>query len=104
MGSHSIGWRCRKRDGGAGRGLWWRTRLGQVYFATPLGVQMCEANGRMAAVLNPPAPGEISSVVFAGKKRDWIYVAEGGRLFRRPVKVTGVTAGIVVQQCWKPPL
>ncbi len=77
--------------------------IGQVYFATPLGVQMCEANGRMAAVLNPPAPGEISSVVFAGKKRDWIYVAEGGRLFRRPVKVTGVTAGIVVQLL-KPPL
>jgi gluconolactonase len=70
---------------------------GQVYFATPLGVQMCEANGRMAALFNPPVHGGVSSVVFAGKAMDWMYVAEGGRLFRRPVKVTGVTAGALVK-------
>ena len=31
--------------------------IGQVYFATPLGVQMCEANGRTALVLNSPEIG-----------------------------------------------
>jgi sugar lactone lactonase YvrE/predicted esterase len=77
--------------------------IGQVYFATPMGVQMCEANGRMAAVFNPPEHGGVSSVVFAGKKMDWMYVAEGGKLFRRPVKVTGVTAGALVRLP-KPPL
>jgi sugar lactone lactonase YvrE/predicted esterase len=77
--------------------------MGQVYFATPMGVQMCEANGRMAAVFNPPEPGGVSSVVFAGKKMDWMYVAEGGKLFRRPVKINGVTAGTVVKLT-KPPL
>jgi gluconolactonase len=77
--------------------------IGQVYFATPMGVQMCEANGRMAAVFNPPEHGGISSVVFAGKKMDWMYVAEGGKLFRRPVKVSGVGAGTLVKLP-KPPL
>ena len=77
--------------------------IGQVYFATPMGVQMCEANGRLAAVFNPPEHGGVSSVVFAGKKMDWMYVAEGGKLFRRPVKVNGVTAGMLVKLP-KPPL
>ncbi|HWW98882.1 MAG TPA: SMP-30/gluconolactonase/LRE family protein, partial [Edaphobacter sp.] len=77
--------------------------IGQVYFATPFGVQMCEANGRMAAVFNPPEHGGVSSVVFAGKKMDWMYVAEGGKLFRRPVKVSGVSAGVLVKLP-KPPL
>jgi sugar lactone lactonase YvrE len=77
--------------------------IGQVYFATPFGVQMCEANGRMAAVFNSPEHGGVSSVVFAGKKMDWVYVAEGGRLFRRPVKVAGISAGTLVKLP-KPPL
>jgi sugar lactone lactonase YvrE len=77
--------------------------IGQVYFATPMGVQMCEANGRMAAVFNPPEHGGVSSVVFAGKKMDWMYVAEGGKLFRRPVKISGVSASELVKLP-KPPL
>jgi len=77
--------------------------IGQVYFATPMGVQMCEANGRMAAVFNPPEHGAVSSVVFGGKNMEWMYVAEGGKLFRRPVKIPGVTAGKMVRLP-KPPL
>jgi hypothetical protein len=57
----------------------------------------------MAEVLNSPMIGGVSSFVFAGKKLDWMYVAEGGRLFRRPVKVTGVAAGTLVKLP-KPPL
>ncbi len=77
--------------------------IGQVYFATPMGVQMCEANGRMAAVFNSPEIGGVSSMVFAGRKMDWMYVAEGGKLFRRPVKINGVAAGTLVKLP-KPPL
>ncbi|MGA9800070.1 MAG: alpha/beta hydrolase-fold protein [Terriglobales bacterium] len=62
---------------------------GQVYFATPIGVQYCEANGRVAGILNPPEHGAITDLVFAGRNSDWLYVAENGKLFRRPVKVTG---------------
>ena len=39
--------------------------IGQVYFASALGVQVCEANGRVAAILNPPEPGAVASIAFA---------------------------------------
>jgi gluconolactonase len=77
--------------------------IGQVYFATPIGVQICEANGRMAEVLNAPAFGGVTAVVFAGEKLDWMYVAQGWRLFRRPLKVTGTAPGTVIELP-KPPL
>jgi gluconolactonase len=66
--------------------------IGQVYFASVLGVQVCEANGRVAAILNSPEPGGITGLAFAGKDMNWLYVAEGGRFFRRAVKVKGVPA------------
>jgi gluconolactonase len=62
---------------------------GQVYFATPLGIQVCEANGRVSQILNPPEPGGISSLTFAGTEMNWLYITEDGKLFRRPTKVSG---------------
>lgn len=72
---------------------------GQAYFASPLGIQICEANGRMAEIVNPVDPGSISGVAFGGKDLNWLYVTEGGKLFRRPVQTTGTAAGSPV----KPP-
>jgi sugar lactone lactonase YvrE/predicted esterase len=66
--------------------------IGQVYFASVIGVQVCEANGRVAAILNPPEPGAVASIAFAGKDMNWLYAAEGRKLFRRAVKVKGVPA------------
>jgi sugar lactone lactonase YvrE/predicted esterase len=66
---------------------------GTVYFATPLGIQVCEANGRLAAILNPPEYGTINNLVFGGKDRDWLYVTEDGKLFRRHTRVRGVASG-----------
>ena len=66
---------------------------GQVYFATPIGIQFCEANGRVAGILNPPEHGAITDLVFAGKSLDWLYVAENDKLFRRSVKVRGTPVG-----------
>ena len=77
--------------------------IGQVYFATGAGLQICEANGRVAEILNPPEHGTISGVAFAGKHLDWLYVTEGGKLFRRPVKVTGTSVAEPVKPP-KPPL
>ena len=38
---------------------------GQVYFATALGVQVCEANGRVAMILNSPVPDKgVEAVAF----------------------------------------
>jgi gluconolactonase len=77
--------------------------IGQVYFATPLGIQVCEANGRVAMILNAPEIGAVSNLVFAGKDLNWLYVAEGGHLFRRPVKVTGAASWAPIKLP-KPPL
>ena len=77
--------------------------LGQVYFAGPLGVQVCEANGRVAMILNPPEPGAVTSVTFAGPGLSWLYVAQGSKLFRRPTKVRGAAAWDLVKLP-RPPL
>jgi predicted esterase len=67
--------------------------IGQVYFATPLGIQVCEANGRVAAILNSPVAGEtVTAIAWGGKDLDWIYAAAGGRLYRRAVKVKGTAS------------
>jgi len=72
---------------------------GQVYFADALDIRACEPNGRCAQILSKPEYGTISSVVFGGRDLNWLYVTEGGKLFRRPVKRTGAAAWAPV----KPP-
>lgn len=77
--------------------------IGQVYFATAIGIQVCEANGRVAMVLNAPAPGAVQTIAFGGPELSWLYATQGGKVFRRPVKVKG-TAGWETVKLPKPPL
>ncbi len=77
--------------------------IGQVYFATAAGIQVCEANGRVAMILNPPEPGRVQAIAFGGRDLNWLYAAEGGRLFRRPVRVTGAAVWRMAKLP-KPPL
>ncbi len=75
---------------------------GQVYFATPLGIQIAMQNGRVMQILNPPIPGggPLTAITFAANaSASWIYVVQDGKLFRRHVKVTGAKAWTLV----KPP-
>lgn len=75
---------------------------GEVYFATPLGIQVAMQNGRIAEILNPPIPGggPLTAITFDQiGDQSWLYAAQDGKLFRRPVKVTGANAWTVV----KPP-
>jgi gluconolactonase len=88
---------------GSGVGGVTEDSIGQVYFATPEGVQMCEANGRLAAILNPPEHGPVAGLAFGGKDRNWLYLAEGGKLFHRKVKVAGNAVSNPVKPP-KPPL
>jgi gluconolactonase len=77
---------------------------GLVYFATPTGIQICEANGRMASVLNAPEPGAVTALVFAGNGgKSWLYGTEGDKLYRRAVKVHGNLVASPGKQP-KPPL
>jgi gluconolactonase len=77
--------------------------IGQVYFATPLGVQVCEANGRVAMILNPPERGPVTSVAFGGDERNWLYVTVNGKTYRREAKVKGVPPSQVAKLP-RPPL
>ncbi|HEY6987399.1 MAG TPA: alpha/beta hydrolase-fold protein [Bryobacteraceae bacterium] len=77
--------------------------IGQVYFSTPLGIQVCEANGRVAAILNPPGRGSMSSLIFGGKGLSWLYVVQDGKLFRRRARINGVAVNTPARLP-KPPL
>jgi sugar lactone lactonase YvrE len=77
---------------------------GNVYFATPLGIQVAMQNGRISQILNPPDPSTpgapIAALTFATTgDTNWLYIVENGKLYRRPVKVTGANAWTVA----KPP-
>jgi sugar lactone lactonase YvrE len=75
---------------------------GNVYFATPLGIQVAMQNGRIMQILNPPIAegGPLTAITFDQiGDQSWLYAAQDGKLFRRPVKVTGANAWTVV----KPP-
>ncbi|HEX4029650.1 MAG TPA: alpha/beta hydrolase-fold protein [Terracidiphilus sp.] len=64
---------------------------GAAYFATPRGIQVCEPSGRVIEILNAPEPspdaGALNGIAFAGANPTWLYVVQGKRLYRRPVKV-----------------
>ncbi|HEX4949653.1 MAG TPA: alpha/beta hydrolase-fold protein [Blastocatellia bacterium] len=68
--------------------------IGHLYATSTLGIQVCEQIGRCAQLLNKPEAGSVAigSIAFGGPARDWLYVTQGTKLFRRQVKRTGVTA------------
>ncbi|MCU1328592.1 MAG: putative esterase [Bryobacterales bacterium] len=73
--------------------------IGQIYFATPLGIQYCEQNGRCAGIVNKPTSAPVRAMAFGGQELDYLYVASGNAVYRRPVKIKGSAAWSVV----KPP-
>ncbi len=68
--------------------------IGQAYFATALGIQLCEQNGRCAAILAKPQPGDLERIAFGGPDLGWLHAAQGAKLFRRSVKTRGVDAPV----------
>ena len=74
--------------------------IGQIYFATALGIQYCEQNGRCAAVLSKPSHEAVSAMAFGG---NYLYAAVSGQVYRRAVKIPGTSAWSVVTPP-KPPL
>ena len=69
---------------------------GNLYAATNLGVQVCDQNGRVRAILQLPA-GPITGLCFGGPDYDTLFVICGGKLYKRKLKVKGVPA-------WAPPV
>ena len=59
--------------------------LGNVYAATPIGIQVCDHNGRVRAIL--PLPGRsVSKIAFTG---NYIYAISGGKLYVRESLLEG---------------
>jgi hypothetical protein len=63
---------------------------GDLYAATRMGVQVCDQNGRVRAILPLPTPcGPARSICFGGEHFDVLYVTDGTQVFKRQMKVPG---------------
>ena len=63
---------------------------GNLYAATRMGIQVCDQNGRVRAILPLPAPaGPARSLCFGGEHFDELYVTDGTRIFVRRLKLPG---------------
>jgi hypothetical protein len=63
---------------------------GNLYVATRMGIQVCDQNGRVRAILPLPTPcGPVRSLCFGGDKFDVLYATDGTQLFKRTMKVPG---------------
>ena len=63
---------------------------GNLYAATRMGVQVCDQNGRVRAILPLPTPcGPVRSLCFGGEHFDVLYVTDGAHIYKRRLKVPG---------------
>jgi len=68
--------------------------IGYMWATSAMGIQVCEQPGRCTNILNKPEfnATPVTSIAFGGPDRSWLYVTQGGRIFRRATKRTGVVA------------
>src|SRR6185503_20104715 len=68
--------------------------LGYLWATSAMGIQVCEQPGRCTNILNKPEFNDnpVADIAFGGPGRAWLYVTQGGKLFRRETKRTGVVA------------
>lgn len=63
---------------------------GTLYVATRMGIQVCDQNGRVRAILSLPTPcGPVRSLCFGGEHLDTLYATDGKQVFKRTLKVSG---------------
>lgn len=60
---------------------------GNLYIASPIGIQVCDQNGRVRAIL--PLPGAGRSVEAIALLGNTLYAKSGGKLFARRINATG---------------
>jgi sugar lactone lactonase YvrE/enterochelin esterase-like enzyme len=77
---------------------------GRVYSTSSIGVQVCDAAGRVNAILRSPQHVWPSNVCFGGKNLDTLYVTCGDKVFKRKVKVRGTLSFQPPLQSPKPKL
>ncbi|MBQ6086754.1 MAG: hypothetical protein IJK96_01685 [Bacteroidales bacterium] len=62
---------------------------GYLYAATSVGIQVCDQNGRVRAILSLPG-GKVSSIAYAGNN---LFAISGGKLYIRKMKRSGTFSG-----------
>ncbi len=62
---------------------------GRAFVATRMGIQVFDRNGRSAAILPMPANAPAISLCFGGHDFDTLYVAAGGKIYRRKLAIHG---------------
>jgi uncharacterized protein (TIGR03435 family) len=63
---------------------------GNLYVATRMGIQVCDQNGRVRAILRLPTPsGPVRGLCFGGEHFDILYVTDGTQVFMRRLKTPG---------------
>jgi enterochelin esterase family protein len=64
--------------------------LGRFYVTTALGVQVFDPTGRLCGVLPKPQTDKpLTSCALSGEKREYLYVTNGDKIFRRKVQAMG---------------
>jgi sugar lactone lactonase YvrE len=63
--------------------------LGYVYAATRSGVQVCDEQGRVVAVIPLPGGVSASNLVFGGRDLQTLYVTANDKVFRRKLARKG---------------
>jgi sugar lactone lactonase YvrE len=67
---------------------------GNLYVATRIGIQICDQNGRVRAILPLPVrSGSVRSLCFGGERFDLLYATDGHRLYKRGLKIPGIPPG-----------
>ncbi len=71
--------------------------LGRWYVTSALGVQVFDPTGRLCGVLpKPQADKPLTSCTLSGANREYLYVTNGDKIFRRKVQAKGNTIARVV--------
>ena len=65
---------------------------GFLYVATKSGVQVFDRQGRVTAIIDAPGSEGVSNLLFAGPALQWLYVTDGDKVYRRPVRRRGAGA------------
>ncbi len=64
---------------------------GNLYVATKMGIQVCDQNGRVRAILTLPS-GPVTAVTFGGKDHNILYAISAGKIYRRKLNTKGVSS------------
>ena len=67
--------------------------VGRYYVTSALGLQIFDPTGRMCGVLpKPQSDKPLTNCTFAGANREYLYVTNGDKVFRRKLQATGKLA------------